>query len=109
MPRIICRSTDVSGHIKEELKSLRKRLAEPGTKKSLADERIEKEALMSSIEQLIGDKTRILKFLKLIDRMLIESMFVHAFEYIYKLCVPLRNAVKRTKIGSFKNSNQFRA
>ena len=82
-------ASDVSGHIKEELKSLRKRLAEPSTKKSLADERIEKEALMSSIEQLIGDKTRILKFLKLIDRMLIESMFVHAlntFTNFVSLC-----------------------
>ena len=82
-------ASDVSGHIKEELKSLRKRLAEPSTKKSLADERIEKEALMSSIEQLIEDKTRILKFLKLIDRMLIESMFVHAlntFTNFVSLC-----------------------
>ena len=90
-------ASDVSGHIKEELKSLRKRLAEPSTKKSLADERIEKEALMSSIEQLIGDKTRILKFLKLIDRMLIESMFVHAlntFTNFVSLCETQSNVLK---------------
>ena len=73
-------ASDVSGHIKDELKMLRKRLAEPSIKKSMADERIEREGLLSAIEGLMKDKIRMIRFLKLIDRILIETMYVHGME-----------------------------
>ena len=97
-------ASDVSGHIKDELKSLRKRLAEPSEKKSMADERIEREGLMAAIAELIGDKTRILKFLKLIDRMLIESAFVHALDTFTRFVSLCQNQSPALRLGVLKIS-----
>ena len=108
-------ASDVSGHIKEELKILRKRLAEPSIKKSMADERIEREGLLAAIDGLSKDKVRMIKFLKLIDRMLIETMFLHArdsYEMFVDLCSTprssLRMGVVKVGIDLGPNIGEFR-